>query len=240
MIQSFLRADVGYHQGEAMSGQDGSVKPEGKMERLYHEEATISPVKDASGKIVNFVAVKRDITEHLELSKQLLQAQKMEAVGTLAGGVAHDFNNILQVALGYSELILGDEDLPQRYRADLQKINESARRGADLVQRLLTFSRKTEIKPQPLNLNRRINEMRKMLERTIPKMIDIQLFLAEDLATINADPTQVDQILMNLAVNARDAMPEGGRLVYRNCQRRPRRGICQNRILTPSPATMSS
>jgi two-component system, cell cycle sensor histidine kinase and response regulator CckA len=181
--------------------------------QIYHEEATISPVKDASGTIVNFVAVKRDITEHLELSKQLLQAQKMEAVGTLAGGVAHDFNNILQVGLGYSELILGSEGLPQRYKADLRKINESAKRGAELVQRLLTFSRKTEVKPLPLNLNRRITELRKMLERTVPKMIEIQLLLAEDLATIHADATQVDQILMNLAVNARDAMPDGGRLV---------------------------
>ena len=132
--------------GNIWSGQFINRSKDG---RLYYEDATISPVKDASGQIVNFVAVKRDITEHLELSKQLLQAQKMEAVGTLAGGVAHDFNNILQVALGYSELILGDEGLPQRYKADLQKINESARRGADLVQRLLTFSRKTEVKRHP-------------------------------------------------------------------------------------------
>jgi len=137
----------------------------------------------------------------------------MEAIGTLAGGVAHDFNNILQVALGYSELLVGDEGLSRRHGADLQKINEAARRGADLVQRLLTFSRKTDIKPQPLDLNRRINEMLKMIERTIPKMIDIQLFLAQDLATINADPTQLDQVLMNLAVNARDAMPDGGKLI---------------------------
>ena len=180
---------------------------------LYHEEATISPVKDASGKIVNYVAVKRDITEHLELSKQLQQAQKMEAIGTLAGGIAHDFNNVLQVTLGYSELLLGDEDLPPHCRSDLKKINESARRGADLVARLLTFSRKTEINPQPLNLNRRITELRKMLERTIPRMIEIKLSLSERLDTINADPTQIDQVLMNLAVNARDAMPEGGQFL---------------------------
>ncbi|MBM3302472.1 MAG: response regulator, partial [Deltaproteobacteria bacterium] len=118
-----------------------------------------------------------------------------------------------QVALGYCEFILSDEELPERYRADLRKIHQSAKRGADLVQRLLTFSRKTEIKPQPLNLNRRIVDLRKMLERTLPKMIDIQLSLDEDLAKINADPTQIDQVLMNLAVNARDAMPDGGRLI---------------------------
>ena len=99
----------------------------------------------------------------------------MEAVGTLAGGVAHDFNNVLQVALGYSDLILGDEDFPNLYRKDLKKILESAKRGADLVQRLLTFSRKTEIKLQPVNLNRRITDLQKMLERTLPKMILIQL-----------------------------------------------------------------
>jgi len=196
--------------GRIWSGRFTNRKKDG---RLYHEDATITPVKDASGKIVNFVAVKRDITEHLQLSQQLLQAQKMEAIGTLAGGVAHDFNNILQVALGYSELILVDEKLPERYRTDVGKIHESARRGADLVQRLLTFSRKTEIKPQPIDLNRRVAELRKMLERTLPKMIDIQLILEEDLLTINADTTQVDQVLMNLAVNARDAMPDGGKMI---------------------------
>lgn len=156
----------------------------------------------------------RDVTQRRMLQRQLLQAQKMEAIGTLAGGVAHDFNNILQIALGYSELILGDKGLPRRYKADIQKINEASRRGADLVERLLTFSRKTEPKRFPLNLNRRIRELRKMLERTIPKMIEIQLSLAENLATINADATQVDQVLMNLAVNARSAMPDGGRLIF--------------------------
>ncbi len=109
-------------------------------------------------------------------------------------------------------MILSDEDLSQGLRADVQKIYESARRGADLVQRLLTFSKKMEINPRPLNLNRRVDEIRKMLARTIPKMISIELVLAEDLAAINADPTQIDQILMNLALNARDAMPEGGKL----------------------------
>jgi nitrogen-specific signal transduction histidine kinase/ActR/RegA family two-component response regulator len=166
-----------------------------------------------AGAIRDVTQSKRMAKEKEQLQEQLLQSQKMEAVGTLAGGVAHDFNNILQVTLGYSELILADDDLPERYRADLRKVHESAKRGADLVQRLLTFSRKTEIKPQPLNLNRRINEMRKMLDRTIPKMIEIQLVPDADPAVINADPTQVDQVLMNLAVNARDAMPEGGKLV---------------------------
>jgi CheY-like chemotaxis protein len=138
----------------------------------------------------------------------------MEAIGTLAGGVAHDFNNILQVALGYSEFILQNDDVPEHYRADLQKIHESAKLGSDLVKRLLTFSRKTEIRREPLDLNLRITELRKMLQRTLPKMVDIQLILDGQLAKIHADPTQIEQVLMNLAVNARDAMPNGGRLVF--------------------------
>ena len=181
---------------------------------LYTAELTVSPVRNSSGIVVNFVALARDITQHLELSKQLFQAQKMEAVGTLAGGVAHDFNNVLQVGLGFSELILGDPALPQHYRSDLQKIYESAKRGADLVQRLLTFSRKTEIEPRPLNLNSLITDLQKMLFRTLPKMIAIQLFLNRELSSINADKTQMDQVIMNLAVNARDAMPDGGNLIF--------------------------
>ncbi len=181
---------------------------------LFEEDVSISPVKDNFGKIVNFVAVKRDVTQEVSLQRQLQQAQKMEAIGTLAGGIAHDFNNILQVALGYSDLIIGDEGFPQRYKADVHRIIEAANRGADLVQRLLTFSRKTEFKPQPLNLNHRVADLSKMLDRTIPKMIEIQTCLSEDLATINADPTQIDQVLMNIAVNARDSMPNGGKLTF--------------------------
>jgi PAS domain S-box-containing protein len=186
-----------------MKRKDGAI-----IETLVSARAK----KLRDGTIESLSGAIRDVTERKRLQDQLSQAQKMEAVGTLAGGVAHDFNNVLQVALGYSELLLGDEKLPEHCRSDLRKVYDSAKRGADLVQRLMTFSRKTEIKPQPLNLNRRITELRKMLERTIPKMVEIDLILGEDIATISADPTQMDQILMNLAVNARDAMPDGGRL----------------------------
>lgn len=198
--------------GKIWSGRFTNRKKDGV---LYHEEATISPVKDELGKTTNFVAVKRDITENLELSKQLVQSQKMEAVGALAGGIAHDFNNLLQVILGYSELYLVDESLPQEFRDDLQRINESAKRGADLVQRLLTLSRKTETNPQLINLNDRVIELRKILDRTINKMIDIKLSLDEKIPLINADPTQIDQVIINLCINARDAMPQGGTLVLK-------------------------
>lgn len=174
---------------------------------------TVSPITNAEGGIVGASTIARDISEQKSLQRQLLQAQKMEAVGTLAGGIAHDFNNILQVVLGYSELALGDEALTGRLRDDLGKVHQAGKTGADLVQRLLMFSRKTEPKPLYLDLNQRIRQTQKFLQRTIPKMIDIETVLAEDLGSIHADPTQMDQVLMNLAVNARDAMPEGGKLV---------------------------
>ncbi len=169
--------------------------------------------RSEDGKIKGYRGILRDLTVEKSLQAQLLQAQKMDAFGALAGGVAHDFNNILQVVLGYTDLLLTDEKLPPSCLQDLKTICEAARRGADLVQRLLIFSRKVETRHQPTNLNFRITELRKMLERTIPKMIGIEVSLAEDLARINADPLQIDQVLMNLAVNARDAMPDGGKLI---------------------------
>ena len=180
---------------------------------LFEEDATISPVLNASGNIINYVAVKRDVTNEMALQRELLHAQKMEAVGTLAGGIAHDFNNLLQVVQGYSELLLTEEDTPDPVRGDLEKINMAARNGAGLVQRLLTFSRRTQIEPRPLNLNHRITEIRQILDRTIPRMIEIQLILDDTLAAANVDPAQVDQVLMNLALNAKDAMPDGGKLI---------------------------
>ncbi|MBI5251721.1 MAG: PAS domain S-box protein, partial [Desulfomonile tiedjei] len=178
----------------------------------YQEDVTISPVRDGQGKIINYVAIKRDMSQEVALQQQLLQAQKMEAIGVLAGGIAHDFNNLLQVTLGFSELLLADKKETDSEYPDIQKIIQAAHNGADLVQRLLTFSRKVEPNIRPVKLNQRIKQLEKILGRTIPKMINIQLSLADDLATINADPTQMEQIIMNLAINARDAMPEGGEL----------------------------
>jgi PAS domain S-box-containing protein len=182
---------------------------------VFEEDASVSPIKNVSGKITNYVAVKRDITKEVSLQKQLFQAQKMEAIGTLAGGIAHDFNNLLQVTLGYSDLLLTEKSKADKDYADLQKINQSARSGADLVRRLLTLSRKVEPNPVPMNLNHQVLHTEKLLRRTIPRMIDIRLELADDLARINADPAQIEQIIMNLSVNARDAMGEEGTLTIR-------------------------
>jgi PAS domain S-box-containing protein len=190
----------------------GRIRGKRKNGEFFHKDMTISPVRDSTGEITNYVDVGHDVGERIELERQLLHAQKMEAIGTLAGGIAHDFNNILQVTQGFSELLLAEKDEGDPERSDLLKIFHAAKHGADLVQRLLTFSRKVEPKPIPLDLNRHITNMAKLLQRTIPKMIDIQLELAGNLPDVSVDPSQLQQVLMNLAVNARDAMPDGGKL----------------------------
>jgi two-component system, cell cycle sensor histidine kinase and response regulator CckA len=154
-----------------------------------------------------------DITGRRQAEEKLLQSQKLEAIGTLAGGIAHDFNNLLQAILGYSDLLLmkkapGDPD-----RRKLEAIHHAARDGADLVSRILTFSRKAEAKVRPVDLNAEIRRVEKLLWRTVPKMIEIKLALADGLRIIDADPAQIEQLLLNLAVNARHAMPDGGRLL---------------------------
>ena len=139
----------------------------------------------------------------------------MEAVGTLAGGVAHDFNNLLQVIQGYGQMLLHDENQDERAHEALVRIVGAAKRGADLTQQLLTFSRAVDSDRRPLDLNHEVTKVKTLLERTIPKMINIDLDLADNLRIVNADPTQVEQIVMNLAVNAKDAMPEGGKLLIK-------------------------
>jgi PAS domain S-box-containing protein len=198
-------------QGIVWSGRLINRKKDGS---LFEEEATISPVKDESGAIINYVAVKRDITREVSLQNQLLQSQKMQAVGTLAGGIAHDFNNILQIIMGFSEILQRGEQQGTPRACDLERIMEAAKNGAELVKGLLTFSRKVEPRFVPLNVNEAVNAAIKLLERTFPRMIDIRTDLSLDLWEISADPTQMEQIIMNLSLNARDAMPDGGHLTF--------------------------
>jgi PAS domain S-box-containing protein len=174
---------------------------------------SISPIKDSDGRPHGFRGIMRDVTPEVQLQKQLIQAQKMEAIGTLAGGIAHDFNNLLQITLGYSDLLLMRKEEGDPEYADLKRIVEAARNGADLVRRLLTFSRKVEPRFRPMNLNHLIRQVEKLLFRLIPKMIAIELRLDDSLRMINADAMQLEQTLMNLAVNAGDAMPDGGKLI---------------------------
>ncbi len=181
-----------------------------KTEKRIDVGAWVTQI-DYSGKRA-FLAFVMDFTESKGLRSQLLQSQKMEAIGTLSGGIAHDFNNILTVVLGFSELLLAGREEGSPDYADLQKVIQAAGKGADLIQRLLAFSRKAESNPRPINLNHQVEQIKDMLTRAIPKMTEIELILADSLSTTNADPTQIDQVLMNLAVNARDAMPDGGKL----------------------------
>ena len=160
-----------------------------------------------------FVFTVMDMTERRRLEEQLLRSQKMEAVGTLAGGIAHDFNNLLQVIQGYADLALLDLPDDQRPHSALREIRAAARSAAELTQGLLTFSRRVESSLRIVDLNRVVEHSAHLLRRTIPKMIDIELRLAEVLRPIMADPTQLQQVVMNLAVNSRDAMNDAGRLV---------------------------
>jgi PAS domain S-box-containing protein len=180
---------------------------------LYTEEATISPVSDATGKIVNYVAVKRDISSQLVLEEQFRQAQKMESVGRLAGGVAHDFNNMLSVILGNTEQAM-DHLAPEDPLFDtLQEILNASNRSADITRQLLAFARKQTIAPKVLDLNDTVEGMLKMLRRLIGEDIDLVWTPASNVWPIRMDPSQIDQILANLCVNARDAIEDGGKLV---------------------------
>lgn len=174
---------------------------------------TSSAWKGDEGSVIAYLSIARDITESKRLEEQLLQSQKMEAVGTLAGGIAHDFNNLLQVIQGYADIALLDISRNQAGHSELVQIRSAARKAADLTQSLLTFSRRVEGELRPLDLNQELKQISRILERTIPKMVAIELNLAPNLMTVKADPGQLQQAVMNLAVNARDAMPSGGRLL---------------------------
>ena len=156
----------------------------------------------------------RDITSQRRLEAQLLQSQKMEAVGTLAGGIAHDFNNSLQAISGFAQLLLMDEARSRQDKEMLATIRQAARHAEELTCQLLTFSRKIEINPVPLNLNRDIRETCRLLERTLPKMIQIEIRPQENLPIIRVDKVQLEQVIMNIGINAGHAMPDGGRLVF--------------------------
>ncbi|HXB54633.1 MAG TPA: response regulator [Vicinamibacteria bacterium] len=177
---------------------------------LIDVEIAVSPIEFLGRKA--WLALANDITEKKRLEAQLLQAQKMESVGRLAGGVAHDFNNLLGVITGYGELLeksLPDEARPQKYIKDIMR---AAERAAGLTRQLLAFSRRQVLQPRILDLNTVVGEMEKMLRRLIGEDIQLITVLDESLGRVQADPGQIEQVLMNLAVNARDAMPRGGRL----------------------------
>ncbi|MGA9385691.1 MAG: ATP-binding protein, partial [Candidatus Sulfotelmatobacter sp.] len=171
---------------------------------------SISAIRDPEGNITNFVSNGRDYTERLRLEAQLLQSQKMDAVGRLAGGIAHDFNNLLTIITSYSELAL-DSVIPESSaHGRIQEILSAARRAADLTRQLLAFSRKQPQALRVAELNPVVTGITKTLRRLIGEDIELVFAAGEELGRIRLDPVQIEQILMNLAANARDAMPQGG------------------------------
>ncbi|HET6765720.1 MAG TPA: ATP-binding protein, partial [Longimicrobiaceae bacterium] len=167
---------------------------------------------DAAGAVTRVLATVEDVTERVRLEEQLRQASKMEAVGRLSGGVAHDFNNMLQSILGSADLLLADTPPEHAAYADLHEIRRAGRRAADLTRQLLAFSRQQVLAPRPLSLAESVAAIERMLGRMLGEDVELVTRLQADAGQVTADPTQVEQVLLNLAVNARDAMPDGGRL----------------------------
>lgn len=196
--KSFISGQI---EGAVISSPDG---------RVWDLRAV--PIKNETGRIVSVIDVARDITEHRKLETQLRHSQKMESVGTLAGGVAHDFNNILTAIIGYGHLLLMKMDKDDPLKAYVEHILVSAERAAHLTQGLLAFSRKQIINPKPVNLNEIVKKVEKLMQRVISEDIELQTVLAEKDMTILADAAHIEQVLMNLVTNARDAMPDGGLL----------------------------
>lgn len=173
---------------------------------------SLSTVPDEEGKLAYYVGVQIDVTERRKLEEQLRQSQKMEAVGRLAGGVAHDFNNLLTIITGYCSLLSGLPHLGEIERESVASIMEAGERASALTRQLLGFSRQTMLEPKVLDLNAVIAETGKMLRRLIGEDIQFSLILTPGLDKVRVDPSHLDQVLMNLVVNARDAMPTGGKL----------------------------
>jgi len=189
--------------------KDGSV---------FDVEAVVRRIRIGGRPVV--LAVERDITERKraeeereKLRAQLAQAQKMESIGRLAGGVAHDFNNLLTVINGYSLLLLGRLSEADPFRAGLKEIHKAGERAAGLTMQLLAFSRKQILEPCVLDLNREVDEMRSMFERLVGEDVEVRVELSAQAGSVHADPHQIEQVIMNLVVNARDAMPHGGKLL---------------------------
>lgn len=205
----------------------GEFRNKRKDGATFWERVTISPMFDERGNIVNHLAVKEDITETKKLEDALRQSQKMQAVGRLAGGVAHDFNNMLGVILGYAELAREVVEPETLLHKQLTEIQRAALRSADLTRQLLAFARKQTIQPKVLDINESVTQMLKMLIRLIGEHINLVWKPCASPWPIRIDPSQLDQILANLSVNARDAIPDSGTVII----------TTENRIVTEEQAS---
>ena len=190
----------------------GTVVNRKKNGETFLAEKTITPLRDAEQRITHFISTDRDITERHRLEAQLERAQRMDAIGRLAGGVAHDFNNLLMVISAYAELMLESLAVEHPLRRNVTEIMTAAGRATDLTRQLLAFGRKQMQLLRVLDLNTVITEISRMLPRLIGEDIQLVIVPGDDLGRVKVDPVQIEQVVMNLAANARDAMPRGGRL----------------------------
>lgn len=198
--------------GRVWSGELVNRRKDGSP---YTEEQTITPVKDAQGRVTHFIAIKRDVTHRRLLEQQLNQSQRIDSIGRLAGGVAHDFNNLLTVINGTVELAMARAQSDAETTQDLKTIRNAANRGAKLTRQLLAFSRQQVLQPTVIDLNASVTDMHALLSRVIGERVTMRLELQAGLSHIRADAGQLGQVLMNLVVNARDAMPDGGTIGVR-------------------------
>jgi PAS domain S-box-containing protein len=201
---------------EATSGSEGRTV----QYRMRHKDGSWHVIESGASAILNaqkqvekLVIVNRDVSERRQLEEKFRQAQKMEAVGRLSGGVAHDFNNLLGVIIGYAEFLQEGLDPENTLRSSVDEILKAGKRAASLTRQLLAFSRQQVLDPKVLELNAVVSDMEKMLRRLIGEDIELSTVLGQDLGRLKADQGQLEQVVMNLVVNARDAMPQGGKLV---------------------------
>ena len=251
---------TGYSRQEAIGQTLGILKSEEQAHELYDEmwntvlsgnvfrgivmnrkkngetlivEKALTPLRDGNGEITHFISTGRDITERRKLESELQQAQKMDAIGRLAGGVAHDFNNLLLVISAYAELMLDSLTEENPLRRNVGEIMTASRRAADLTRQLLAFGRKQMQLLQVLDLNKIIGEIVTMLPRLIGEDIELVFAPAHDLGKVKADPVQIEQVVMNLAANARDAMPDGGTLTIETATVRVDESYVQRHSIVP-------
>ena len=205
-------AEAAIHDGRPYDIEHRIVTRTGQV-RWVHERADIE--RRADGRAVRMIGTVQDITERRELEEELRHAQKMEAVGRLAGGVAHDLNNALTAVIGYTELVLPQLEDREQARQDVEEIRHAAARAASVAQQLLAFSRRQLVEPRAFDLNAVVDGMVRLLEHTLGPDVRLRLELEPNLPIIMGDPGQVEQAIVNLCVNARDAMPTGGELTIR-------------------------